>query len=390
MTESELGKRRKLGLLILCIVIIITGIFAFFKMVILDRYDVYTDDAYVNGNTVQLMAQVTGTVIAINTDDTQLVTQGQVVIQLDPTDTNIALQSAEAKLAETVRQTKQIFENAQSAHASLLLSEADLKKAQLDLDRRKKLVGESAISREEFQHVETDYKAAKARYNVALHNFQSIQALVKNAHLYTHPQVERAKAEFKTAYVNNQRTTIVAPVTGYIAKRSVQIGQQIMPNTPLLAIVPLREIWVDANYKESQLRGLRIGQPVTLEADAYPGETYHGKIFGVGAGTGAAFSLLPAQNATGNWIKIVQRLPVRIALDQKEIQRHPLQIGLSMHVTSHIKDQDGQQLAAPTKSKTLYTTDVYTAQAAKANQLIAKILRDNAPDMQLDIKQSNG
>ena len=228
MTEPQPGNHRKRALLFLGSLFVIIGAIAFFVIVILGRYDIYTDDAYVNGNTVQLMSQVPGTVMSINTDDTKLVTQGQVVIELDPTDTNIALQNSRAQLADTVRQVKQIFENAQGAQASLVLSIADLKKAKLDFERRKSLVGESAVSREEFQHIETEFKAAKARYDVALHNFLSLQALVKNAHLYTHPQVERAKTQFKTAYVNAQRTTIVAPVTGYVAKRSVQVGQQVM------------------------------------------------------------------------------------------------------------------------------------------------------------------
>jgi len=379
--DEQLGQIRKKMLLLLTSIFLILGGIAFFMIAIWGRYDVYTDDAYVNGNTVQLMSQVQGTVMSINTDDTQLVTQGQALIQLDPTDTRIALQNARADLADTVRQVKQLFENTDGAKAQLDLSQADLEKAKLDVERRKGLVGDSAVSREEFQHMKTEYLAAKARHDVALHNFQSLQALVKNSQLYTHPQVERAKANFKTAYVNAKRTTILAPATGYIAKRSVQVGQQIMPNTPLLAIVPLNEIWVDANYKESQLSDLRIGQPVTLEADAYSGVTYHGKIYGIGAGTGAAFSLLPPQNATGNWIKIVQRLPVRIALDPKEIQEHPLQLGLSMHVTSHIHDLSGHQLAQPSERKPVYSTDVYAKQVEKANQIITKILKDNAPDM---------
>ena len=230
---------------------------------------------------------------------------------------------AKATLGQTVRQVRQNFENAERAQATLILRNADLIKAQLDVKRRLGLVGKSAVSREEFQHYQTAEQAAEADYNFALHNLRSEQALVENSHLYTHPLVEHAKANFKTAYLNAQRTTIVAPTTGYIAKRSVQVGQHIMVNTPMLAIVPLREIWVDANYKESQLSDLRINQPVTLYADAYSDVTYHGKVFGLSAGTGAAFSLLPPQNATGNWIKIVQRLPVRIWLDPEELKNIP-------------------------------------------------------------------
>jgi len=377
MTEPQPNNNRKKALLSVGGIFLLIGLIALI-IAIIDRNDVYTDDAYVNGNTVQLMSQIPGTVMTINTDDTQLVKQGQILVQLDPTDTNIALQNAQAKLADTVRQVKQIIENSESALATLKISEAQLKKAKLDLKRRKGLVGDSAVSHEDFQHSETEYQTASEQYNAALHHYQSLQALVKNTELFTHPSVERAKAEFKAAYVNSKRTTIVAPATGFVAKRSVQIGQQILPNAPLLAIVPLQEIWVDANYKESQLRDLRIGQPVSVEADAYPGVKYHGKVVGLSAGTGAAFSLLPPQNATGNWIKIVQRLPVRISLDPKEIQKHPLQIGLSMHITSHVGDQSGKRLATPTKLKPIYSTDVYTEQVKQANQLIEKILQENS------------
>jgi membrane fusion protein (multidrug efflux system) len=375
--------RRKIAMLTLGAIFLLIGLIWLLYWLIWGRFAIYTDDAYVNGNMVQIMAQVPGTVVAINTDDTQLVMQNQVILKLDPDNTNILLQRAEAALAETVRQVRQIFENAQRAQASLTLRKADLKKAQLDMQRRTKLVGESAVSREEFQHYQTAVKTAQAEYDYALHNLYAMQALVENSHLYTHPLVERAKANFRIAYLNAQRTTVVAPVTGYIAKRSVQVGQQVSVNTPLMAIVPLREVWVDANYKESQLQDLRIGQPVTLSADAYPDMTFHGKVFGLNVGTGAAFSLLPPQNATGNWIKIVQRLPVRIWLDPEELKKRPLQLGLSMRVTTNIHNINGNMLAQKAEKKPLYTTDVYAQQLAQANTLINKILQENSPDMYL-------
>lgn len=383
MTNKQLLTTRKKAISLLITVLLIIGLITVI-ILFLDRYDVYTDDAYVNGNSVQLMSQIPGTVISINTDDTQLVNEGQVLIQLDPTDTNIALDTASANLADTVRQVKQIYENAEGALATLQANETQLKKAKQDWGRRKGLVGDNAVSREEWQHIVADYHAAKAQYDVALHNFRSLKALIKDSHLYTHPRVERAKAELKVAYVNAKRTTILAPTTGYVAKRNVQVGQQIMPNTPLLVIVPLREIWVDANYKESQLKDLRIGQAVNLQSDAYADVTYHGKIFGLSAGTGAAFSLLPPQNATGNWIKIVQRLPVRIELDVNEIQKHPLQLGLSMHVTTNVRNQRGHRLAPTAQAKKWYGTDIYANQEKQADQLIQKILRENSWDMQIN------
>ncbi len=374
-------RKRKIALLALSAIFLVIAIVWFFYWLIWGRFEVYTDDAYVNGNLVQLMSQIPGTVVAIHSDDTQLVTQGQVIAQLDPADMQIALQHAGAMLGETVRQVRQSFENAERAQSSVILRNADLMKAQLDVKRRTGLVGENAVSREEFQHYQTALTVAQARYDAALHTLKSAQALVENAHLYTHPLVERAKANYKTAYLNLARTTIVAPVTGYVAKRNIQVGQRIMTNTPMLSIVPLNETWVDANYKESQLTHLRIAQPVTLYADAYPDVTYHGKIFGLSAGTGAAFSLLPPQNATGNWIKIVQRLPVRITLDQQELRKHPLQLGLSMRVTTDIHDMRGRMLSQHASSKPIYSTDVYANQLQSANITIQAILEANAPDM---------
>ena len=193
--------------------------------------------------------------------------------------------------------------------------------------------------------------------------------------------MERAKAELRNAYLNSARTTILAPLSGFIAKRTIQVGQHIMVNTPMLAIIPLNDVWVDANYKETQLDSLRIGQPVTLYADAYPNITYHGKILGLGAGTGAAFALLPAQNATGNWIKIVQRLPVRIALDSKELKDHPLQIGLSMRVTANIHNLKGERLATKKiPQKPIYATPIYAKQLEDVEQVINHILEENAPN----------
>lgn len=345
------------------------------------RYEIYTDDAYVNGNMVQLMSQVSGTVTDINIDDTQRVNEGQILIKLDPTDMRIALQHAETNLAETVRQVRKLFEEAERAQATLILRKANLQKAELDVKRRQNLVGESAVSHEEYQHYQTAMQIAQAEYNVALHNLISANALIVNTSIYTHPLVERAKATLKTAYLNLQRTVIVAPATGYIAKRNVQVGQHVMVNTPMLAIIPLNATWVDANYKESQLRYLRIGQPVMLYADAYPDVTYHGKLFGLNPGTGAAFSLLPPQNATGNWIKIVQRLPVRIWLNPDELKKWPLQLGLSMHVTTSVRSIKGHMLAETEPLHPIYTTHVYSNQLGQVDQLINTILQNSSPDM---------
>jgi len=378
---SSVKHRRNVAMAILGIIFLLLGLIFGIYWLFIGRFEVYTDDAYVNGNIVALMPQVSGTVIQINTDDTHLVLQGQTVIQLDPTDRIIALQRAKADLANRVRTVNQYYKNAQQAQQILILRHADLLQAQLDLKRRVGLMGERAISREELQHYRTALEAANARYQSALYILRARMGLVENAHLYTHPQVEEAKANVNKAYLDLARTIIVAPVTGYVAKRSVQVGQQVNLRTPMLAIVPLNEVWVDANYKESQLSPLRVGQPVTLYADAYSDVTYHGKVVGLNAGTGAAFSILPPQNATGNWIKIVQRLPVRISLDVNELKQQPLQIGLSMHVTVDVHQTEGQRMGTVVTQKPVYVTDVYANQLADANTLIDGILHENASDI---------
>lgn len=376
-------RHRVIAMEILTIIFLSIGIAWLLDWLLWGRYHVYTDDAYVNGNMVQLMSQVPGTVVEINADNTQLVTPHQVLIKLDPADMNIAMQRAAANLAETVREVRTQFENAQRAGATVKIRKDDLERAKLDLQRRIDLVGKNAVSREEFQHYQTALANAQSSYQSALYNFRSMQSLVENTYLYSNPRVEQAKSNFKMAYLNLQRTLTMAPVTGYVAKRNIQVGQHVLVNTPMMAIVPLNDTWVDANYKETQLEHLRIGQPVIVKSDAFPDVTYHGKVYGLNAGTGAAFSLLPPQNATGNWIKIVQRLPVRIALDPEELKKHPLLLGLSMHVTVDTHQTNGHILSQRAERKPLYTTQIYAQQLSQANQWIDKILQDNSPNLYL-------
>src|SRR6185312_12514193 len=205
------------------------------------------------------------------------------------------------------------------------------------------------------------------------------RALVENTQVASHPEVQAAAARVHAAYLDLQRDTLVAPVSGHVAKRAVQVGQRVQPGTPLMAVVPLSQVWVDANFKETQLQHMRIGQPVTLESDLYGGGVeYHGHVEGLGVGTGSAFSLLPAQNATGNWIKIVQRLPVRIELDRGELQQHPLRIGLSMDAKVNLHDQSGSVLSQKAPDKPVFSTDVYERGSREADALIAKIIADNS------------
>ena len=391
MTKKETGvdatpetlRKRKKAMLILGGIFLLIALIWFLYWLIWGRFEQYTDDAYVSGNLVQLMPQIPGTVVEIHTDETQLVTKGQLLIKLEQADYTIALQRAKADLAQAVRQVRQYFEGAAQAKQNVLVAKANLLKAQLDLKRRLGLQGNRAVSREELQHYKTSSEAAEADYNVSLRQLDAATALVENATLYTHPLVEAAKANLKSAYLNSQRTSISAPVTGFVAKRNAQPGQQVAMNSAMLAIIPLHDTWVDANYKESSLEDLRVNQPVILLADAYPGLTYHGKVVGLNAGTGSAFALLPPQNATGNWIKIVQRLPVRISLDPEELKKNPLQLGLSMRVTVNTRDRSGARMQGPSEPRFQFGTTIFDKQLAEVEPLINKILEANSPDMSL-------
>lgn len=369
--------KRKRMMTLLAVIILIAAIAYGLYYFLVARFRESTDDAYVNGNVVQITPQVTGTVIAVNADDTQTVTAGAPLVVLDPADAQVALQQAEANLAQTVRQVRGLFANDDQYRAQVALRESDLSKAQDDLRRRLAVVQTGAVSQEEISHARDAVKAAQASVDAAQQQLASNRALTANTTIADHPNVLAAAAKVRDAYLNNARNTLPAPVTGYVAKRSVQVGQRVAPGSPLMSVVPLNAVWVDANFKEVQLTHMRIGQPVELTADIYGSSVkYHGKVVGFSAGTGSAFSLLPAQNATGNWIKVVQRLPVRIVIDPKELEQHPLRIGLSMQVDVDIKDDHGGQLG--NVPNTVYQTDVFAKYGDEADAEIARIIEQNA------------
>ncbi|MEZ0605364.1 EmrA/EmrK family multidrug efflux transporter periplasmic adaptor subunit [Paraburkholderia sp. IW21] len=370
------GKRKRM-MTLLVIVILIAAV-AYGLYYFLDaRFHEDTDDAYVNGNVVQITPQVTGTVVAVNADDTQTVKAGDPLVVLDPADARVALEQAEANLAQTVRQVRGLFADDNQYQAQVAMRQADLSRAQDDLKRRLTVAQTGAVSAEEISHARDAVKSAQASVDAAQQQLASNRALTANTTIANHPNVQAAAAKVRDAYLNNARNNLPAPVTGYVAKRSVQVGQRVSPGTPLMAIVPLGGVWVDANFKEVQLKHMRIGQPVELTADVYGSSVvFHGKVVGFSAGTGSAFSLLPAQNATGNWIKVVQRLPVRIALDPKELEQHPLRIGLSMQADVTIKNDEGGQLGnAP---NTVNQTNVFEKYGDQADAEIARIISENA------------
>ena len=343
------------------------------------RYRQSTDDAYVGGNVVQITPQISGTVVAIGADDTQFVKAGQALVRLDQSDARVALDQAEAQLARTVRDVRNLFATSAELEAAVQLRATDLAAAQSDLARRQRLGASGAVSGEELQHATDAVKAAQAALLAARQQLAANRARVDGTTLKDHPQVRDAAAAVRNAYLTLARTELPAPVAGFVARRNVQLGQRVGPGAPLMAVVPLDQVWVDANFKEPQLARMRVGQPVKLTADLYGSHVlYHGTVAGFGAGTGAAFSLLPAQNATGNWIKIVQRVPVRIALDPREIGAHPLQIGLSMKVEVDVHGgAEGARLPQFASKAASWSTDVFDSSDALAAARVQAIIAAN-------------
>ena len=343
------------------------------------RYRQSTDDAYVGGNVVQITPQISGTVVAIGADDTQFVKAGQPLVRLDPADAHVALDQAEAQLARTVRDVRNLYATSSQLAATVQMRETELAATQSDLARRQRLGVSGAVSGEELQHSVDAVKTAQAELLAAEQQLAANRARVDGTTLQDHPQVRDASAAVRNAYLTLERTELVAPVAGFVARRNVQLGQRVSTGTPLMAVVPLDQVWVDANFKEPQLAHMRIGQPVKLTADLYGGRVvYHGTVAGFGAGTGAAFSLLPAQNATGNWIKIVQRVPVRVALDPREIAAHPLQIGLSMKAEVDVKGGDnGARLPQVASNQAAWTTAVLATSDAQVDARVQAIIAAN-------------
>ena len=343
------------------------------------RYHQSTDDAYVGGNVVQITPQISGTVVAIGADDTQFVKAGQPLVRLDPADAHVALDQAEAQLARTVRDVRNLYATSSQLAATVQMRQTELAAAQSDLARRQRLGASGAVSGEELQHSSDAVKTAQAELIAAGQQLAANRARVDGTTLKDHPQVRDAAAAVRNAYLTLERTELDAPVAGFVARRNVQLGQRVSPGAPLMAVVPLDQVWVDANFKEPQLAHMRIGQPVKLTADLYGGHVvFHGTVAGFGAGTGAAFSLLPAQNATGNWIKIVQRVPVRIALDPREIAAHPLQIGLSMKAEVDVKGGDnGARLPEVAGNQAVWTTAAPDTSQRQADERVQAIIAAN-------------
>ncbi len=404
--ETPTNPKRKRALTLLSIGFVLIAITVLAWWLLIAEYRATTDNAYVAGNVIQITPQVAGTVVAVKADDTDLVEPGQLLVQLDDADARIALQEAEAALAEAVRSVRGLFAGAGQSTAVVNQRSADiertrqeaaraaaeLKRVHDEYVRKEALYRDKFISIEGLQTAKTALQAAEAANAAAQAVVTEAQAalalareqktgaegLVDNTSLESHPRVAAAAARVKEAYLALQRTRILAPARGHVARRKVQLGERVAPGAALMTVVPAEQMWVDANFKETDLANVRIGQPVSLHADFWGGAAdYHGHVLGLSAGTGGAFAVLPAQNASGNWIKIVQRLPVRIALDPAELAEHPLRIGLSMKVRIDTHDRSGRQLADNSRQDSGYATPIFAENAAAADALIAKVIAAN-------------
>jgi membrane fusion protein (multidrug efflux system) len=389
---SPPNNKRRRALTALASVVVLAGAgWGVYEWLVASHYE-STDNAYVQGNVIQITPQIGGTVMAIMADDTDLVKAGQPLVQLDPADAKVALDQAEAALAQTVRQVRTLYANNGSLAAQVTLRQSDIVKAQSDiaraqddLKRRQALSGNGAVSKEELNHAETTLAnaksalaAAQAGVVSAREQLASNQSLTEGTSVEQHPSVLAAAAKVREAYLATQRVAMPAPVEGYVAKRTVQLGQRVAAGTPMMSIVPLNQVWVDANFKEVQLRSIRLDQPVRLTADVYGKKVeYTGRVAGLGVGTGAAFALLPAQNATGNWIKVVQRVPVRIALDPEQLKANPLRVGLSMDAEIDVTQKGGKMLADAPRASALAQTQVYSRLDQGADAEVQRIIAAN-------------
>ena len=383
---------RKKALITLASVVALSGaVWGVYEWRVASHYE-STDNAYVQGNLIQITPQMGGTVIAILADDTDFVKAGQALVKLDPADAKVALDQAESNLAQVVRQVRTLYANNGNFDAQIRLRESEVVKAQTeiaratdDLNRRQGLAASGAVSKEELNHALTQLSnaksalvAAQAGVTAARQQLRSNQAMTEGVSIEAHPSVMTAAAKVREAWIATQRAELPAPVDGYVARRTVQLGQRVAAGTPMMAIVPLNQVWVDANFKEPQLRHIRMGQPVKLVADVYGNKvSYDGVVAGLGVGTGAAFALLPAQNATGNWIKVVQRVPVRVTLNAEQLIKNPLRIGLSMEAEIDVTQQSGKMLADSPRESARVQTSVYATLDSGAAAEVRRIVAAN-------------
>lgn len=364
-------------------VLAVVGIALLIYHIMVGRFYVKTKDAYVNGDLIRLAPQISGTVNEIAIDQTQPVRRGQLLVRLDSHDTDVSLARAKADLSQTVRDVVQLFEQQKRDEAAVAAAQAQLTLANQNLDRDRRLIQSHGVAQQDLERDQEARRNGEAGVLEARAALAATQAAIAGTEPATHPRVLLAIANLRSAWLASNRTRVLSPISGYMVRRTVQLGQQVNPATEMLAVTPLDNVWIDANFKETQLKQVRIGQPVTVTADIYGSSIkYHATVLGLTPGTGAALAVLPAENATGNWIKIVQRLPVRIGLNARELHDHPLFLGLSTTVEIDIHDTSGAPLSKQPAWPAAMQTDVYTAQDAGVESEIRKILNDNLKGLQ--------
>ena len=378
-SSNNKSQQRKKGLsiFILLLLLISLGSAAYWYFFIKGFEE--TEDAYVSGNQVMVSAQVAGNISKINVDNMDPVQAGDVLLELDDTNAKLSFEQAKSNLANAVRQVSQLNYTVKQLKSAVRANEITLAQAQGNLNRRVQLVKDGAIDKESFQHAKEAVELAKANLTTSQNQLEANQALLLDGPLSEQPQIQSAVSNLKQAWLNLERTKIRSPIKGYVARRNAQVGQAVSVGGALMAVVTTDQMWLDANFKETQLTHMRIGQPVKIHFDLYgKDKTFDGKVVGIEMGTGSAFSLLPTQNATGNWIKVVQRVPVRIQLDPQQLAENPLRIGLSATVKVNVSDSKGETLRDQAPSTTLYSTNVLQYDESAVNNLIESIIRDNS------------
>ena len=378
-SSNNKSQQRKKGLsiFILLLLLIAIGSAAYWFFFIKGFEE--TEDAYVSGNQVMVSAQVAGNISKINVDNMDPVQAGDVLLELDDTNTKLSFEQAKSNLANAVRQISQLNYTVKQLKSAVRANEITLAQAQGNLNRRVQLVKDGAIDKESFQHAKEAVELAKANLTTSQNQLEANQALLLDGPLSEQPQIQSAVSNLKQAWLNLERTKIRSPIKGYVARRNAQVGQAVSVGGALMAVVTTDQMWLDANFKETQLTHMRIGQSAEIHFDLYgKDKTFNGKVVGIEMGTGSAFSLLPTQNATGNWIKVVQRVPVRIQLDPQQLAENPLRIGLSATVKVNVTDSQGETLRNQARTTTLYSTNALQYDESAVNNLIESIIRDNS------------
>lgn len=377
--------KRSNYMLLFTLLIAILGIAWFLYWYFYLSYYQSTDDAYANGNFIVVNSAIPGSVVSYYADNTDLVNEGQLLVQLDRTNYQVTFDRELATLASVVLEVRQLYDNVKISQANLDNRKATLERTQYDFNNRSNLVGSGAVSNEDFVHAKNDLAIAEYNFRQAQFQLQSAEAAAGNTPVEQHPLIEKQKSNVRSAYYNLRHCSIYAPATGYVAQRTVEVGKWVTPQTALMAIIPTTYVWVDANFKETQLYNMRIGQPATVWLDIYGSKVkYEGKVLGIASGTGSVFSLIPPQNATGNWIKIVQRLPVRISLDPETVQKYPLRLGLSANVDVDVRNQDLPLLAPVASTAPVGETAVFDIEMQAANKMIDTIVQENLSKQKLE------